>query len=73
MLYIQSIGQLDYKSFPQIVIECLPFKSIVKDGRAYDEVQDIICILKELIKVGEKYLNTFKDFNEISTNDWYRK
>jgi len=73
MLYIQSIGQLDYKSFPQIVIECLPFKSIVRDGRAYDKVQDIICILKEFIKVGEKYLNTFKDFNEISTNDWYRK
>ena len=54
---------MDYKSFPQIVIECLPFKSIVRDGRAYDEVQDIICILKELMKNGEKYLNTFKDFN----------
>ena len=63
MLYIKSIDQLDYKSFPQIVIECLPFKSIVRDGRAYDEVQDIICILKELMKNGEKYLNTFKDFN----------
>ena len=62
MLYIQNKGQLDYKSFPQIVIECLPFKSSVRDGRAYDEVQDI-CILKKLMKNGEKYLTTFKDFN----------
>lgn len=54
---------MDYKSFPKIVIECLPFKGIVRDSRAYDDVQDIICILKELIKIGEKLLNTFKDFN----------
>lgn len=39
------------------------FKGIVRDSRAYDKVQDIICVLKELIKIGEASLNALTNFN----------